>query len=294
MTHRQLECFLKTAELLSISKAAKALYISQPSLSEQIKKLEEELEVKLFIRSNKNLKLTSAGKTLIGETYELFAKEQELKDAVRTAGIISKRVLRIRYLAGPFNRMLPDLVNRFHQKHPEIMIELYDTNWNTLTNEMNSTDYDISFYLRLGDCDIPQTNHIDFITRKVDYMMSKNHPLASQKELSFDQIRHEMFCLDILPEPSKIRYTSIYEIFKSHKVSSPNIIPAKSMESAIVTIKSGFSIGIASKDFLPIDTSDLVFVPSPELPTASLSIYWNTANDNPATQEFIRFCQENI
>ena len=96
MTHRQLEYFLKTAETLNITKAAKELYISQPSLSEQIQRLEQELGVELFYRKDRSLKLTTAGKVLIGETYEYFAKEKELIDAVRTAGIISQRQLSIR------------------------------------------------------------------------------------------------------------------------------------------------------------------------------------------------------
>ena len=61
MELRQLKYFVKTAELLSFSKAAKALYITQSTLSQQIKQLEDELDMALFFRNNHKVTLTEAG-----------------------------------------------------------------------------------------------------------------------------------------------------------------------------------------------------------------------------------------
>ena len=68
------EIFLTVSETGSISKAADKLYISQPALSQQLKKMEKELEVDLFIRSNKGIDLTEEGKIV----YKYFSMTEKL------------------------------------------------------------------------------------------------------------------------------------------------------------------------------------------------------------------------
>ena len=65
MELRQLKSFIKAAEMLSFSDAAKALNIAQSSLSQQIKQLEDELDVKLFLRNSHSIALTEAGKVML-------------------------------------------------------------------------------------------------------------------------------------------------------------------------------------------------------------------------------------
>lgn len=291
MTRKQLEFFLKTAELLNMTKAAKALYISQPSLSEQIHKLEEELGVALFKRSNRSLSLTTAGQVLVGEIHELFAKEQELRDAVRLAGMITKRVLRVRFLPGPFSEILPEIVHMFNKQYPEYQVELYDEDWNTITEDMNTLKYDLAFYLRIADCDFPQTDHIDLMEEECYYMMADNHPLARREKLTFEDVEYEIFCIDIKPETQNVKYVSLYSIFDNHG-KKPNVLAAKNMAASVMVVRSSMAMAVASPKFLNNQLSGLTFVPSDELPTASLSVYWNKRNDHPAIPAFAKIVRE--
>ncbi len=294
MTHRQLECFLKTAETLNMTKAAKELYISQPSLSEQIRKLEEELGVQLFIRKDRRLRLTIAGKTLIGECYEFFAKEKELIDAVRTADMISARRLTICYIAGLYLNRMTDLTQRFHRKHPDIMLALKEVNWNDMNDLLEDGDYDVGFYLRLGDYEVPGSGHFDLASTPTEIWMADTHPLASYRELTVEDIRDETFCLDIMNRKSKLNYFSLYELFRQHHVPTPNVMPAKNLENILVNVRSGIAITILSTGFFGDIGPGIVTIPIPEMGDAVFSLYWNARNDNPAISLFADFVTENF
>ena len=83
MNFRQLEYFITVAETKNISAAARKIHMAQPPLSRQLQLLEEELDTKLFIRSNKGIELTDAGRNLYLEARNLFAKVEEIKENVR-------------------------------------------------------------------------------------------------------------------------------------------------------------------------------------------------------------------
>ncbi len=294
MTHRQLECFLKTAETLNMTKAAQELYISQPSLSEQIKKLETELGVKLFVRKDRKLKLTLAGKTLIGESYEFFAKEKELIDAVRTADMISTRRLTIHYIAGMFLDKMTDLTQRFHRLHPDIMLTLSEINWNDMNDLMTDGDYDIGFYLRLGNYEVPGSDHVDLAVSPIDIWVAENHPLASYSEVCFEDIRHETFCLDIMHRKSKLKYFSLYQLFQAHNVEMPNVLPVKNFENIVVNVQSGIAITVLSTAFFNQIAGGIRCIPIPEMGNAVFSLYWNKNSNNPAVPLFAEFVGENF
>lgn len=294
MTHKQLEYFLKTAETLNMTKAAKELYISQPSLSEQIRRLETEFGVELFYRNNRTLKLTTAGKVLIGEIYELFAKERELIDAVQTAGIISKRHLTIRYISGLFTEQISDLAQRFHQLHPDIMLTLSDTNWCDLNDILTDEEYDVAFYLRLGEYRIPKSGHIDLAFSQSKIALSDRHPLATLPELHFEDIRHETFCLDILPRKSSLKFFTLYQLFEQHGVKQPHILPARNFDHIMVNIRSGIAISILSPEFISEFQKGILYIPFPDLPQSTFSLYWSSKNKNPAIPLFTDFIKENF
>ena len=83
MELRQLRYFVKVAELLSFSKASKALYITQSTLSQQIKQLEDELDMALFFRNNHKVSLTEAGQTFLEGAKRLLAEADDNKAKMR-------------------------------------------------------------------------------------------------------------------------------------------------------------------------------------------------------------------
>jgi DNA-binding transcriptional LysR family regulator len=122
MDLRRLEIFAKVAELGSFSRAAEALFLTQPTVSEHIRSLEEELGVQLLDRLGRGTTPTRAGQLLLGYAQRLLALGREARQAMdRFQG----RVLGELMVGGstiPGEYVLPELVGRFKHRYPEISI----------------------------------------------------------------------------------------------------------------------------------------------------------------------------
>lgn len=126
MELRHLLYFKTVAEELHFTKAAAKLFISQPPLSRQIKELEEELEVQLFVRSNKRVALTNAGKYFKAEVDAMFAKLEESKEVVRKIHEGVSGELKIGYISSVYQSHLAEILKLMHQEFPYLKTSLFE------------------------------------------------------------------------------------------------------------------------------------------------------------------------
>src|ERR1700748_535608 len=108
MELRHLLYFKTVAEHLHFRNAAASLFISQPPLSRQIKELEEELGVKLFLRNNKRVALTDAGKYFAASVDVLFAQLEESKTMARQIHVADSGELKIGYISSLYQPHLAE------------------------------------------------------------------------------------------------------------------------------------------------------------------------------------------
>src|SRR6202158_2765253 len=124
MDLRQLEIFVKVAELKSFSKAAEALFLTQPTVSEHIRTLEQELGVRLLDRLGRGAEATAAGRLLLSHATRMLQLQREALQAMdsfqgRLAGELHVAASTI-----PGEYVLPALIGRFKEKFPDIAITL--------------------------------------------------------------------------------------------------------------------------------------------------------------------------
>lgn len=124
----QLSYFLAAVQHGSFSAAADALHIAQPSLSEQIRRLEHALGVVLFTRTNRRLQLTDAGRMLLPHAERTLGDVRELTDAVREVRTLAGGTVSF----GTFNSahlyLLTPLIRDFHQQFPQVLIRVVGLN----------------------------------------------------------------------------------------------------------------------------------------------------------------------
>lgn len=126
MELRHLLYFKTVAEELHFTKAATKLFISQPPLSRQIKELEEALGVQLFVRNNKRVTLTNAGRYFKNEVDRLFARLEESKEVVRKIHEGVSGEFKIGYISSVYQSHLAEILKLMHQEFPYLKTSLYE------------------------------------------------------------------------------------------------------------------------------------------------------------------------
>ena len=126
MESKLLECFISVADQLHFGRAAQQLDIHPSALGRNIRLLEEELGVRLFSRTTRNVTLTRSGHLLVTEARELLAQEQAVKERVRNMAVSNERVFRIGAIDSAATGLIPQLLHDFHEVEPKIEVVLIE------------------------------------------------------------------------------------------------------------------------------------------------------------------------
>lgn len=145
MELRRLRYFVAVAEELSFTKAAARLHIAQPPLSEQIKRLERELEVQLFERTRHYVRLTAAGEVLLTEARNLLLQADRSTVVVQAAHRGEHGHLAIGCVPSGFANVLQPIVRRFGQRFPAVSLSLRELIGDAQLREIDAQRLDLGF-----------------------------------------------------------------------------------------------------------------------------------------------------
>lgn len=124
MELRHLRYFVAVAEELHFRRAAERLHVAQPAVSEQVRKLEQELGVKLFDRSQRSVELTVAGAAFLDEARHVLRHAEVAQQAARSAGDHATTRLRIGYLPDSLPASVPRALRRLAGSAPRVHVDL--------------------------------------------------------------------------------------------------------------------------------------------------------------------------
>ena len=200
MYNRQLDAFIKTADLGSFSKAAEAMYISSPSIIQQVNLLEESCGFKLFVRSNHGVKLTPAGRSLYEDAKTIIRLSQDALNKARRLAESSETTVRIGTSLLYKCRLLPDLWTRVSEKHPELKIEILPMMEYQNRGEVFSAlgvHFDLfeGIYGSAGWDGLCQFLELD--RTPICCAVAKNHRLAGMKKLTMQDLNGEYIVMPI-------------------------------------------------------------------------------------------------
>src|SRR6185436_12629278 len=145
MELRHLRYFVGVAEALSFTKAAEKLHTAQPSLSRQIKDLEEELGVRLLNRTKQQVTLTDEGRSFLSDAKRLLALAAETIESVRRLHSGEVRALNVGYVSNLFYDLLPRTLASFHQTFPSVSVNLFDMSCGEQFRALEDGKLDLGF-----------------------------------------------------------------------------------------------------------------------------------------------------
>lgn len=200
ITFQQIETFLTVAEHLNLSSAAEAMYISQPSLSKTIRRLEEGIGLKLFARSNRGLSLTKEGEYLYTMMRTPFSNMCKNIQNAKSMQAKPHKVIRIGYpstydSSEDYDK-LKILINDYAEKHPEIELNEILFDFLELKHALTFGDVDIAFSHDFILNDVPHVSKKQVCRSRICLAMSVKHPLASAaslEDIDISELEKEVF-----------------------------------------------------------------------------------------------------
>lgn len=142
---RHLRYFIAVAEELNFTRAAERVHIDQTPLSRAVRDLEEELDVQLFVRESRRLRITPAGVRLLDEARKIFIRVERTKRVVRKTDSLYQAPLRIGVADGIAQPMLSDCFARWKSVAPEIPLELKEMRARELASALRREELDVGF-----------------------------------------------------------------------------------------------------------------------------------------------------
>lgn len=145
MNLKQLEAFTAIADEGSFSRAAKSLFLTQPTVSSHISSLEQELNVRLFVRNTKEVNLSEDGKILYGYAKQMISIQRQIEMAFDKTRKEGSHCIRIAASSVPAQYLLPQILQRFSQKYPEEQFKLMETDSAKVVEQVMNYNVDVGF-----------------------------------------------------------------------------------------------------------------------------------------------------
>lgn len=193
MLARHIQYFIAVANHLSFTRAAAALHVSQPALSQQVRQLEESLGTTLFDRSGRTTRLTDAGEVYLRYAKRAAQELQEAKRAIDDLGDLSRGLLRVgvtptftSYLVGP-------LVEAFHGRYPNITLVVREIAQEAMEELLLADEVDVGIAFDSG-------HHLDLeaqalLVETLALVVGKQHPLATTASIGLEALNSESLIL---------------------------------------------------------------------------------------------------
>lgn len=298
MELRHLRYFIAVAEELNFSRAAGRVYLSQPALSQQIRKLEEELGEPLFRRTKRQVELTEAGQTLLDGTRDALVQiDQSVRTVRETSGAESSR-LRVGFPEYVNHTPLADLLQTYQRRRPEVELEQHEllTLQQTLQqiSELRRGTLDVGFLLLPVEDDSLELEHA--LQLELLAALPREHPLARYPEIPMSALAEEPLILF-----SRRFHPGCYDYVVGcckRAGFKPNIVQRNEPQlySGATTyrmVASGVGIGVVAPPLASTGTPGVVFRPLSEpTPVLNLAAAWRQNDPSRNLQTFLDVLRE--
>lgn len=186
MELRQLRYFAKAAETLNFSDAAKSLNIAQSSLSQQIKQLEDELGVQLFLRSSHSIRLTEAGELILPFALRTIHDAETCSSRINDLQKLLVGTLNIG-VTHSFSPILTESVISFMKKYPAIKLNIVYKQMNELMDLLAKREIDFVLAFK-PTCPLPDVESHILFQNSLAAVVGIGHPLASKKKVTLSEL----------------------------------------------------------------------------------------------------------
>lgn len=273
---RQLRYFLAVAEELNFTRAADRMGIAQPPLSQQISNLERELSAELFVRTNRSVALTEAGRALMTHAYRLLnAAEQAALDVAEIAKG-DGGLLKIGAIFSAIYTVIPQALRAFSEMRPNVTVRLAEMTISQQIEALRSGEIDAGI-LR-GPILEPDLMAQSLISETFVAAIPADHPLALKSMISLSELASAPLII-ISPSLSRLYSMKMTTALLERNYSLNIIQEVADMHTLLGLVGSGLGLSLVPASLQAIQLVHVVYRPIKEpMPTSTLQIVWRRDN----------------
>ena len=187
METRLLKYYLKVAQVGNITQAAHQLHITQPTLSRQLTKLENEVGVKLLNRTNHQLSLTEAGIIFERRAQQILGLLSDTKREITASAPSLTGLIKVGCVESKLSVKVAEWLNGFQQRYPQVQFELYGADGDDLKEKLDTNRLDFAFLIE--PIEAAKYNYLTLpYYENWGVFVNKNHPLASKKQVKITDL----------------------------------------------------------------------------------------------------------
>lgn len=193
MNIRDLEYFVALAEFRHFRKAADACNVSQPTLSGQVRKLEDELGVMLLERTSRKVLFTQTGLTLVEQARVVLRNVQLFREMASKQGEDMSGPMHIGLIATVAPYLLPHIVTVLHNNYPKLELYLYEGHTNTIISQLEQGKLDCAILAEVKETD--PFIKLPLFSEPMWLAVPRDHPLAHQDEVRLADLKGKKFLM---------------------------------------------------------------------------------------------------
>jgi DNA-binding transcriptional LysR family regulator len=241
LNHRLIETFRTVVISGSASNAAKTLFTSQPAVSRDLARLEQVLGFSLFERGKGRLLPSAQGTAFYEEVERSFTGLIELAERADALRLLKTGTLSIAALPALCDSLLPQACERFHLKHPEVLIRISALDSPELDYALSAQRFDLGLVEHKHT--IPQTTAIPLFKGNEVVIMAPSHALAHKKRLKLQDLSHQAMVGYSAKDPYRRRLDVLLD---QYGVRCQIVAETSSSTSMCALVRSGIGLAVVN------------------------------------------------
>jgi DNA-binding transcriptional LysR family regulator len=262
MDIHKLECVVSLARLKNVTRAAAENFIAQPTMSATITAVEQEVGVKLFNRSQREVTLTAAGESFSKAAVAIIDSYQA---AVKEAQHLDSEDARIRELTIGFTTLSlgatrNHILATIKEVHPELNIRLFKTTLSDLSKSLYDGRADIVFSNQFEIRQRGDLNHIPIIETSQCVFVHRSHPLAQKESLTVDDLRGQRLLCASAANGSR-HISAAAEVLRDAGIPYTDDSPIDGEEAIVSMVEAGLGMYPAARWYRYCFSDEIVALP---------------------------------
>lgn len=240
LTLQQLRLFEAVARLGSYTRAANELFITQPAVSIQIKRLEDQTGLPLFEHVGKKTFPTAAGKTMYDASLDILNRVEDLKNSIEELKGTVKGSLQMSVVTTS-KYFIPNLLGAFLQQYPDVEPKLKFTNRASVIERLMNNEDD---FVVMGQA--PEDDKLEsypFLNNIIGIVAPPGHPLANKKNITIEELAKQRFLIREIGSGTRYVFDQLLE---QHGVKIEPYMELGSSEAIKHAVMAGLGIAVLS------------------------------------------------